>query len=31
MQYNPHEYQSYVTSFIISHPVAAVFLQMGLG
>ena len=31
MKYNPHEYQTYVTDFIIDHPVAAVFLQMGLG
>ena len=31
MRYNPHEYQRYVTRFIIDHPVAAVYLQMGLG
>ena len=31
MQYNPHEDQSYATDFILTHPVAAVFIQMGLG
>lgn len=31
MEYQPHEYQSYATSFILDHPVSAVFLQMGLG
>ena len=31
MQYNPHEYQTYATQFILTHPVAAIFLQMGLG
>ena len=31
MKYNPHKYQSYATDFIISHPIAAVFLEMGLG
>lgn len=31
MIYNPHEYQQYSTDFIISHPVCALFLQMGLG
>lgn len=31
MQYRPHDYQQYATQFIIDHPVAAVFLQMGLG
>ena len=31
MQYNPHESQSYATDFILTHPVAAVFIQMGLG
>ena len=31
MKYQPHEYQSYATRFILEHPVAAVFLQMGLG
>ena len=31
MRYEPHEYQTYATKFILSHPVAAVLLEMGLG
>lgn len=31
MKYNPHDYQSYATNFILEHPVAAVLLEMGLG
>ena len=31
MLYQPHDYQQYATRFIIEHPIAAVFLQMGLG
>ena len=31
MKYNPHDYQSYATNFILDHPVAAIFLDMGLG
>ena len=31
MEYKPHDYQSYATEFILSHPVAAILLQMGLG
>ena len=31
MKYCPHEYQKYATDFILAHPVAAVFLDMGLG
>jgi hypothetical protein len=31
MKYNPHDYQSYATQFILEHPVAAILLQMGLG
>lgn len=31
MKYNPHDYQRYATEYIESHPVAAVFLDMGLG
>ena len=31
MKYNPHEYQTFATTFILEHPVAAVFLEMGLG
>lgn len=31
MEYKPHDYQKYATEFILTHPVAAVILQMGLG
>ena len=31
MKYSPHDYQAYATNFILEHPVAAVFLDMGLG
>ena len=31
MRYVPHDYQSYATEFILTHPVAAILLQMGLG
>lgn len=31
MQFVPHDYQSYATNFIIEHPIAALFLDMGLG
>ncbi len=31
LQYHPHDYQSFATDFILSHPVAAILLQMGLG
>lgn len=31
MKYNPHEYQTYATDFILSHPVSAILLSMGLG
>ena len=31
MKYKPHEYQSYATEFILSHPISAVLLEMGLG
>ena len=31
MKYQPHDYQQYATDFILSHPVAAILLQMGLG
>ena len=31
MKYEPHDYQKYATDFILSHPVSAVFLSMGLG
>ena len=31
MKYSPYDYQTYATDFILKHPVAAVFLDMGLG
>lgn len=31
MKYSPYEYQAYATNFILTHPAAAVFLDMGLG
>ncbi|MCD7762563.1 MAG: DEAD/DEAH box helicase [Lachnospiraceae bacterium] len=31
MRYNPHDYQKYAIEFIKQHPVAAVFLDMGMG
>lgn len=31
MKYGPHEYQTFATNFILSHPIAAVLLEMGLG
>lgn len=31
MKYNAHDYQKYATDFISNNPVAAVFLEMGLG
>ena len=31
MKYNPHEYQTYATNFILDHPVSAILLDMGLG
>ena len=31
MKYEPHEYQEYATNFILSRPIAAVLLEMGLG
>lgn len=31
MQYKPHEYQKYAIQFIVNNPVAAVFLECGLG
>ena len=31
MKYNPHEYQTYATNFILAHPVSAILLDMGLG
>lgn len=31
MEYKPHEYQQYAISFIEQHPVAAIFLNCGMG
>lgn len=31
MKFIPHDYQSYCTEYIKTHPVAALFLNMGLG
>ena len=31
MRYIPHDYQNYCTEYIKSHPIAALFLDMGLG
>ena len=31
MQFHPHKYQQYAIEWILTHPVAALFLDMGLG
>lgn len=31
VKYTPHEYQTYATQYVLTHPVAAVFLDCGLG
>ena len=31
MKYAPHDYQAYAIDYIETHPVATVFLDMGLG
>lgn len=31
MKFIPHDYQSYCTEYIKTQPVAALFLDMGLG
>ena len=31
MKYRPHDYQKYCTQYILDHPVAAIFLDCGLG
>ena len=31
MKYNPHDYQSYATQFIIEHPICYLMLDLGLG
>ena len=31
MKFIPHDYQSYCIEYIKTHPIAALFLDMGLG
>jgi hypothetical protein len=31
MKFIPHEYQKYATNYLLKNPVAAIFLDMGLG
>ena len=31
MKFIPHDYQQYASDYIENHPVAAIFLDMGLG
>jgi hypothetical protein len=31
MKFIPHDYQQYTINYLLSKPVAAVFLDMGLG
>lgn len=31
MKFMPHEYQQFAVEYLIDHPIAAVFLDMGLG
>mgnify|MGYP001127069502 CR=1 FL=1 len=31
MIYRPHDYQKFAINFILEHPIAAVFLDMGMG
>ena len=31
MRYAPHDYQAYAIDYIETHPIATVFLDMGLG
>ena len=31
MRYCPHDYQKYAINFILENPIAAVFLDMGMG
>lgn len=31
MRYNPHDYQKYAIQYIIDHPIAAIFLDCGMG
>ena len=31
MKYSPHDYQRYAAEFILTHPISALLLDMGLG
>lgn len=31
MKYSPHDYQKFAVNFILEHPIAAIFLDMGMG
>ncbi|HOH95423.1 MAG TPA: helicase SNF2, partial [Bacilli bacterium] len=31
MQYEPHEYQTFATNYIETHPISALLVDMGLG
>ncbi len=31
MKYNPHDYQEYAINFLLENPIAAIFLDMGMG
>lgn len=31
MKYEPHDYQTYATNYIVDHPISAIFLDCGLG
>ena len=31
MKYNPHDYQSFATDFVLEHPYCGLILDMGLG
>jgi hypothetical protein len=31
MKFIPHKYQQYATDYLLQNPVAAIFLDMGLG
>jgi len=31
MKYKPHNYQAYAIDYIETHPIASIFLDMGLG
>ena len=31
MEFNPHDYQKYAIEYILTHPITAAILDMGLG